>query len=152
MTDWLAGGHPDPGQAYAEWAERGVAVIPVGATFGAVRLPEAVVHAAVGSTDRDDVGFALADRLDGPVIHDGRGRNYYALIRPDAHINWRTAATGVERLAPRTHLGVPAMSRCEYAPHTPIYWAVPGVRPGHCDPASIALLVRVGVARLEESR
>lgn len=151
MTEWLADSHPDPKQAYAEWESRGVAVIPVGVRFGAVRIPEAVVHAAVGSTDADEVGVALAEGLDGPVIHDARGRNFYALVRPEACMDWGSSFPGVERLAPQTHLGVPAIERCENTPKTPIYWAVPGIRPGHCDANATGLLIRAGAERLTEA-
>ncbi|RST03105.1 hypothetical protein EF910_21190 [Streptomyces sp. WAC07149] len=151
MADWLAASHPNPRQAWTEWTDHGVAVIPVGQTFGAVRIPEAVVHAAVESTDPDDIAFALAERLDGPVIHDGRGRNFYPLLRPEDRLDWRTSARGVECLAPRTHLGVPAVNRCEYTRETPIYWSVPGTEPSHCASASVALLIRVGAARLDEA-
>ncbi|MFI8104321.1 hypothetical protein [Streptomyces sp. NPDC086023] len=112
------------------------------------RLPENLVHAATESADHDHVGYLLTTRLDGPVIHDGRGRNYYALIRPEDRVAWHSTAVGVECLPPHTHLGVPATVRCEYTPQTPIYWAVPVVRPSFCDPASIGLLVRVGAARV----
>lgn len=150
MAEWLAASHPDPRQVWAEWTENGIAVIPVGQTFGAVRIPDAVVHAAVESTHPDDIAFALSERLDGPVIHDGRGRNFYPLLRPEDRLDWHTKAPGVEHLTPRTHLGVPAMHRCEYTSETPIYWSVPGTEPSHCHSASVVLLIRVGTARLDE--
>ncbi|MFI8104293.1 hypothetical protein [Streptomyces sp. NPDC086023] len=152
VSDWLAQSHDQPRQAHAEWAERGIAVLPTGGVFGAVRIPESLVRAAVESADNDHVGYVLADRLNGPVIHDGRGRNYYALLRPEDRLAWDTTAPGVEYLPPRTHLGVPAAGLCEYTTVTPVYWAVPVIRPSYCDLASLALLVRIGAARLAEAR
>ncbi|MGW2582140.1 hypothetical protein ACWCYZ_12510 [Streptomyces virginiae] len=151
MGMWLASSHPSPEQPWHEWAKRGVAVIPTGAAFDAVRIPEGIVHAAVESTDADTVGVALAERLDGPVIHDARGRNYYVLIRPGVCLDLGLASPGVELLPARTHLGVPATELCEHSPETPIYWAVPGIRPGHCDANAAGLLVRYGARRLAEA-
>ena len=150
MAEWLASSHPIPEQVWAEWKTDGVAVIPLGPQYGAVRIPEAIVHAAVESTGPDDVAIVLAQHLDGPVIHDARGRNYYALTRSDADIDWGPAVAGVEQLAPRTHLGVPVGSRCENTPVTPIYWAVPGLRPGHCNASAVGVLIRRGAERLSE--
>ncbi|MFI8104692.1 hypothetical protein [Streptomyces sp. NPDC086023] len=152
VPNWLAQSHDNPQQAHDEWRERGIAVLPTGGVFGAVRLPEGLVQAAVESTDNDHVGFVLAEQLDGPVIHDARGRNYYALLRPEDRLAWDTTSPGVEYLPPRTHLGVPAAGLCQYTAATPIYWAVPVIRPSYCDLGALALLVRVGAARLAESR
>lgn len=151
MGMWLASSHRTPEQPWHEWAADGVAVLPTGSAFDAVRIPAVIVHAAVESADADTVGIALAERLDGPVIHDARGRNYYALVRPRVRIDLEPTSPGVELLPAQTHLGVPAVERCENTPVTPIYWAVPGNRPGHCDAAAVALLVRVGAARLADA-
>ncbi|MFD6467859.1 hypothetical protein [Streptomyces goshikiensis] len=151
LAEWLACSHPDPRQAWADWVAHGVTVIPVGTLFSSVRIPEAIVHAAVESTDPRQINKVLANRLDGPVIHDGRGRNFYPLIGAEARLDWDTTAPGVERLAPATQLGVPAPNLHRYTPATPIYWAVAGYTPRHCGSAAVALLVRVGGARLEEA-
>ncbi|MFD3541004.1 hypothetical protein ACFWUQ_16120 [Streptomyces sp. NPDC058662] len=151
MGEWLASSHPDPARVWTEWADSGIAVIPVGRGFGAVRLPEAIVHAALESADPDRVGSVLDDRLDGPVIHDGRGRNYYPLTATGAQLDWGTTTPGVEALPPGTHLGVPAPDLDRYSPQTPVYWAAPGHGPRHCPSAAVALLVRVGTARLAEA-
>ncbi|MFE9845755.1 hypothetical protein [Streptomyces goshikiensis] len=151
LADWLADSHPDPRQVWADWVAHGVSIIPIGTLFSAVRIPEAIVHAAVETTSSHRIGHILADRLDGPVIHDGRGRNFYPLLRVEARLDWGTTAPDVEHLAPGTHLGVPALTLDRYTPATPIYWAVAGYSPRHCDTAATALLVRVGAARLEEA-
>lgn len=151
LADWLAGSQPDPEQVHTEWAKHDVAVLLLGIFFSAVRVPDAIVHAAVESENSEEIEFVLSDRLDGPVIHDGRGRNYYMLISSEARLDWGTSAPGVECLPAGTFLGVPAVDVVHYTPRTPVYWAVPGVTPGHCDSAAVALLVRVGAARLAES-
>ncbi|MFI5617539.1 hypothetical protein [Streptomyces sp. NPDC051567] len=161
MTDWLAGSHHQPGQVRAEWRERGISVLPVGHRFDAVRLPEPLVHAAVhpavhaagapAGPCRAPAGTGLAGHLDGPVIHDGRGRTYYALVPPGTATTWRAAAPGVTCLGPGTHLGVPAEGLLEYHPAHPVHWTAATTRRRHCDPASVALLVRAGTARLAEA-
>lgn len=151
MGMWLASSHPTPEKPWREWGESGIAVLPTGAAFDAVRIPEDVVHAAVESTDLDTVGVALAERLDGPVIHDARGRNYYVLVQPGARVDLEPAVDGVEHLPARTHLGVPSIELCEHTRETPIYWAVPGIRPGHCDANALGLIVRAGIRRLAEA-
>ncbi|WP_328930680.1 hypothetical protein OG429_40790 (plasmid) [Streptomyces sp. NBC_00190] len=152
MADWLAGSHARPEQVRAEWRERGIAVLPIGSAFDAVRLPEQLVHAAVGdrALGQAYTDFALEVHLDGPVIHDGHGRNYYALVPAGTVSAWRSAA-GAECLGLGTHLGVPALDVHEYGPTHPVYWAAVGPRPAYCDPASVALLVRIGAARLAEA-
>ncbi|MFE3992049.1 hypothetical protein ACFXPW_10260 [Streptomyces goshikiensis] len=151
LAEWLAASHPNPKDVWAEWVGRGVAVLPLGTLFGAVRIPEAVVHAAVESAEPKRVNAVLADRLEGPVIHDGRGRAYYPLVRTEARLDWGTSVPGVELLAPATLLGVPALNLRRYTPAAPIYWAVAGYSPRHCESSAVALLVRVGAARLEEA-
>ncbi|MEU6891615.1 hypothetical protein ABZ934_07400 [Streptomyces sp. NPDC046557] len=150
MTEWLAGSHGRPERVRAEWRERGVAVLPIGSRFDAVRLPDPLVHAAVGTADlgHNHTDFALGERLGGPVIHDGHGRNYYAIVPPGTVAEWRSAVCGVECLGRGTHLGIPALDLVAYDPAHPVYWAEVGPRPGYCDPASVAFLVRVGAARL----
>lgn len=141
VEDWLACPAQGAGAAQAEWSERGIAVLPLGKRFEAVRLPESLVHAAVRSSSRPIVGDVLAEALDGAVIHDSRGRNYYAIVPLDTILKWRSKAAGAECLGDGTHLGVPSPDREEPCSSHPIYWAVPPMEAGDtCDPASVALL------------
>ncbi|MFH8288359.1 hypothetical protein [Streptomyces sp. NPDC018059] len=61
-----------PRRGLQEWREAGVALLPLGSRFDAVRLPEALVHAAVRTTEPQVIAERLAQRLPGPVIYDGR--------------------------------------------------------------------------------
>ncbi|GHC71691.1 hypothetical protein [Streptomyces flavofungini] len=104
IAEWLAKAHPLPDQARGEWARQGVALLPLGRRFDAVRVPAERVHAAVGSDKPTTVTVALADWLHGPVIRDTRGcdRPYYVLVDPAA--DWGGAE---ERLSTDSYLGVP---------------------------------------------
>lgn len=153
MADWLADSHDRPQQVRAEWHQRGVALIPIGRQFDVIRLPEPIVFAAIAAESLTDVitDLALEESLEGPVIHDGHGRNYYAIVPAGTVREWRHTGLGVECLGPGTHFGVPAVDIKEYDATHPIYWATLGGTSRYCDPASVGLLVRIGAARLAEA-
>ncbi len=147
ISEWLARAHPVPAQARAEWSNQGVALLPLGGRFAAVRMRADMVYAAVGSDDPDKAAAAMAELLAGPVIHDYRstGATYYALIQAHAGMVWAH-----EEVAPclgqGTYLGVPRIDRCE-PPGT--YWTVRPRYDGNlCRPCSVALLVQAGHERL----
>ncbi|MFF4421195.1 hypothetical protein ACFY04_10490 [Streptomyces sp. NPDC001549] len=149
-ADWYAQSLADPAAAHAAWREYGVAVLPLGARFEAVRIPDALVHEAVESSEDRVVDLALALALEGPVIHDARGRNHYALVAPGTARRWRSRSA-VECLGDGTHLGVPDLGRDRSAPGRCLYWAAaPGAGAYFCRVAAVRLLVRVGAARLAE--
>lgn len=141
ITAWLARAHPHPEQAHAEWNERGVALLPLGARFSVVRLPERLVHAAVGSTDLDTVEAALAERLQGPVIRDtfANGRPYYPLIQWHAGVVWETDEDA-PCLGEGTYMGVPSLGRVT-PPGT--YWLIrPRVEGDLCRPEAVQRLIQ----------
>ncbi|MFJ7592147.1 hypothetical protein ACIQZO_33250 [Streptomyces sp. NPDC097617] len=149
-ADWYARCLPDPAAAHTAWREHGVAVLPLGARFEAVRVPDALAHAAVESSEDRVVDLALALALEGPVIHDPRGRNHYALVEPGTAERWRSREA-VECLGDGTHLGVPDIGRDRAASKWSLYWAAaPGPGAYFCRVAAVRLLVRVGAARLAE--
>lgn len=125
ITGWLTRTLPPDkrDQAHTEWADRGVALLPLGGRFSAVRLPERLVHAAVGSTDLTTVTAELAARLQGPVIRDSLavGVPYYALIQWHAGIVW-DGNDDTPCLGDGVHLGVPRLTRVR-PPGT--YWLLP---------------------------
>ncbi|MFB0628361.1 hypothetical protein [Streptomyces sp. AB3(2024)] len=79
-ADWYASCLPEPADAHAEWQDHGIAVLPLGARFEAVRIPDALAYAATESSEHRVVDMALALAFEGPLIHDSRGRNHYALV------------------------------------------------------------------------
>lgn len=136
IRSWLAGAHDAPNQARTEWTEHRLAILPCGRRFGAVRIPGAIVHAAVGSDDREALADALRAELRGPVIHDVRtvGPTYWALLPWRPHLHWDGAAD-TPYLGPGTYLGVPDVDHTE-PPGS--YWTTP---PRHqhdfCDPGLV---------------
>lgn len=108
----LASAHEDPGQAMAEWSKQGLALLPLGRRFGAIRIPGVLVHAAAQSDDRETVAAVVAHHLQGPVIHDLRfvGPTYFALVPWWRDIYWASTAD-TPYLGPGWHLGVPDIGR-----------------------------------------
>jgi hypothetical protein len=151
ITEWLARAHPAPETAQAEWAHHGVALLPLGVLFAAVRLPGDLVHAAVGSHAHAQVAAVLQERLQGPVIHDYRttGPCYYALI------NWGAGVVqqldqdeDAPCLGKDTYLGVPRLDRQE-PPGT--YWTVSPKYDGNlCVPQAVRDLIVAGRQELAQ--
>ncbi|WKX09262.1 hypothetical protein [Streptomyces sp. NL15-2K] len=142
---WLASAHPSPETVRNEWISAGkLALIPLGKTFDAVRIPEPVVYSAAQSNEPSTVGPWLARHLHGPVIHDPGFRRYYALVPPGTAPAW--AARSTECLSDGTYLGVPRTDRTELDEHTQAsYWSVPMARPGDlCRTADVLELVLLG--------
>ncbi|MGW2226782.1 hypothetical protein [Streptomyces formicae] len=148
VTDWFARTLDVPEQARREWRESGVALLPLGERFDAIRMPDALVQAAVNSTLPDVIAWHLVHILSGPVVYDQRtlGGCYYALVRPLG----RRGAWRFQDIAPRlgahTHLGVPRLTRTA-PPGT--YWVVlPRFEGDLCEPSAVERLVIAGSAVL----
>ncbi len=136
IRTWLAGAHPVPRQAEAEWADSGLALLPLGTLFDAIRVPGELIHRVMGSDDSATAGKTLDDWLHGPVIRDTRTGSgfYYVLIATDAP--WD--GPGI-RLSTGTYLSVPRLSRQVSAV---TFWAVLPPRRGRlCDPAHLDALL-----------
>lgn len=136
IAAWLAGADPRPDLVRLAWAQQGLALLPLGRRFDAVRVAAERVHAAVGSGEPRAVAAFLSDWLDGPVIRDVRSAYgpYYVLISTDAP--WHGTE---ERLGTNTLLGVPRLGR----PLTTLTrWVVPPSAPGDlCDPGHLGALL-----------
>lgn len=120
---WLAGAHRLTVRIREEWSTQGLAMVPLGAGWGAVRIPGTIVHAAAGSDDRHAVTDAVRHHLRGPVIHDVRvmGPTYWALTPYRRSITWEGSAD-TPLLGPGTYLGVPDIAVTE-PPDS--YWVTP---------------------------
>ncbi|MFJ1667342.1 hypothetical protein ACIOK4_13335 [Streptomyces bottropensis] len=143
ITGWLTRALPPDKrrQAESEWAERGVALLPLGVRFSVVRLPERLVHAALGTSDPARVAAELPDRLGGAVIHDtySHGHPYYPLIQWHAGIVW-DGGDDAPCLGEGTYMGVPHIRRVT-PPGT--YWLAPPRHEGDlCRPELVQRLVR----------
>ncbi|MFJ9891708.1 hypothetical protein ACIQPR_00105 [Streptomyces sp. NPDC091280] len=152
VEKWLASAHPSPRTALEEWdGNAQLALIPLGRGFEAVRIPEDIVHAFVGSDSPATVNARLAEGLNGgPVIRDPGFRRYYALVPPGTAAVWR--APVAECIAAGTYLGVPRTDRVESNGGTSTsYWSVPMSRPnGLRTAAEVLALVRVGHSLVSE--
>ncbi|AYA18550.1 hypothetical protein DCW30_05965 [Streptomyces alfalfae] len=143
LSEWLARAQDGPDHARAEWKTSGVALLPLGRRFDAVRMPEPLVHAALDTQFLTEAAEGLARRLLGPVIYDGRtmGGTYYALMQPYAARYW-PHDDKAPWLGLGTYLGVPRLDRTE-PPGT--HWVVPPQAVGRlCPVALVGQLVAAG--------
>jgi putative ATP-grasp target RiPP len=147
ISEWLAKTHPDPKRVWEEWATQGVALLPLGERFAAVRMASEIVHAAVRSEDQNRVATELGGLLGGGIIFDRRvaGGTYYALVAGHAGLTWAQDDV-VTCLGHGTYLGVPRIDRRQ-PPGT--YWVVPPRHKGAlCPSRSVLGLLEAGRARL----
>ncbi|MFH8492470.1 hypothetical protein [Streptomyces longisporoflavus] len=145
---WLSYAQAAPELAWREWKDAGVALLPCGSRFCAIKIPAQLVFAAMGTPEYRAVDAALAQRLDGPVIHDGRDQYDYALIKAMNPKDWPFGREA-PLLGDGTYLGVP---KEEHNGPSRVHWAVPPRFPGNlCSPRSVEQLVAAGRAALAES-
>ncbi|GGV13508.1 hypothetical protein [Streptomyces spectabilis] len=104
VSQWLAEADPRPGKVWAEWEKHGIALLPLGRRFDAIRVPAERIHAAADSDKPEVVATVLHAWIDGPVFRDFRSSMgpYYVLISTGA--DWDGPD---ERLTTDTYLGVP---------------------------------------------
>ncbi|MFF3697092.1 hypothetical protein [Streptomyces sp. NPDC002221] len=144
LTAWLAGPMPEAVPVLREWGRdpEATPVIALGTRFEAVRIADAVVHAAVSSTAHATLAWFLAEYLQGAVIRDSGA--YYALAPTRTARDWQAPASRC--LGRGAGLAVPHPSRRQ-GPGA--HWVVAPERVGDvCDPVRVADLARVGQERL----
>ncbi len=157
---WLLAAHASPRFARTQWQTHGVALLPLGALFSAIRIPGRLVQAVVASTDPCDIDAVLDETLGGgPVICDVHGPRYYALVPASVPRTWRQAvedwqAHEVACLGHGAYLGVPRPDAVEFPLHRGgSYWSVPVESVGSlCKPLAVARLIAAGVHELDENR
>lgn len=142
--------------ARMEWQNHGVALLPLGTLFSAVRIPERLVH-TVSRVDEPamNAAFLQAALDDGPVICDPARRWYYALV-PASMAHWHKAARiwrtvlGVEILGRDTLLGVPPVDKVSYSQRTNAsYWACPIPSAADlCDPHAVTRLIAAAARQI----
>ncbi|MGW1951277.1 hypothetical protein ACWCPI_00715 [Streptomyces sp. NPDC001920] len=146
-------------RARVEWRQFGVAMLPLGVRFSAVRLPgDLVLAAACSSWNPAEVDQFLAEALDGgPVVCDPRHHRYYALVPGSMPRTWRQAAEDwremdVDCLGSGTILGIPPLYRDEFNPTAVAsYWSVPMPSAATlCKPLSVARLIAAGRHQMAE--
>lgn len=148
---WLLSTLPAPSheRARTEWQEHGVAMLPLGTLFSAVRIPGSLVRTALCAPRlaAGDIDALLAEVLEGgPVVCDPQQNRYYALVPASMPRNWHKAADewrpmGVGCLGRDTMLGVPPLQRVEPQPLSS-YWSVLMSSAGVlCNPLHVARLI-----------
>ncbi|QUI32421.1 hypothetical protein H9W91_17305 [Streptomyces alfalfae] len=154
LSNWLAHAQDGSEQAWLEWETSGVALLPLGRRFNAVRMPEPLVYAALDTTEPQEVARFLTQVLAGPVIYDGRtmGGTYYALVEPreqtDEPRAWKHEGAA-PLLSDGTFLGVPRLDRTQ-PPGT--HWIVrPAFEGDLCSERWVAAFVAKGRRASEES-
>jgi hypothetical protein len=129
-------------KARAQWAEHGLAMLPLGGLMSAVHVPAALVQALARTLRPSDLDAFLAERLDGPVVCAMHGGwRYYLLVPGRTPITWREEATRWQKqqigvLGRDAYLCVPPVDRTVYDAGTrDSYWSVPMASLGElCDP------------------
>lgn len=149
IAAWLLRGHSSPPQAWAEWEDHNLAMLPLGKQFAAVRLRGELVHAAMGTDDPQRFAAPLGELVDGPVIHDRTACVFYALVHSEAGKHWRHRERAVFMCSDEeitVFLGVPSLDRT-YPPGN--YWVVaPRFDGDLCDMTALAALVDRGSGAL----
>ncbi|MFI1165678.1 hypothetical protein ACH4UM_19190 [Streptomyces sp. NPDC020801] len=156
---WLLSTHPKPKRALAraQWAEHGVALLPLGTLFSAVRIPGHLIIALTATMEAAQIDAFLENALNGgPVVCDPHGPRYYALVPASMPTTWRQAVDDwrtqdVDCLGRGTYLGIPRLDAVE--PRTAgSYWSVPMPSLAMlCAPLSVARLIAASVHQLAEA-
>ncbi|MYR57488.1 hypothetical protein GTY54_15035 [Streptomyces sp. SID625] len=153
---WLLSTRTDARRARREWDEQGIALLPLGTLFSAVRIPAALVQTLAGSSMLSEIDAFLGEALHGdPVICDPRWGTYYALVPASMPVTWRPATDGwrsrdVECLGRGAYLGVPRLTATTFRSYAAgTYWSVPMASPAElCASLTVARLIAAGVHRL----
>lgn len=152
VTHWLLSTLHAAGRdrAREEWTEEGLAVLPLGTLFTAVRIPGRLVHAIAGTDEPAAVDAFLREALDGgPVVCDPRHGRYYALTPAGVPRTWRKelgdlGEDDVDVLGRDAYLGVPKVDAINPHDLTP-YWSVPMDSAGElCQSALVGRMIALG--------
>lgn len=145
---WLLASARSRPDAVTEWREQGATLLRPGLLFGAVSIPAALVHAAVGMATPQECAAPLAEALNGPLFYEpdpaGFEDSYTALIPASAALRWRLPESAAHPY--RAMLLVPAPDRTSPgADPTMPWWVVPVDGPGIlCSADRVAALLTLG--------
>lgn len=149
VAAWLADSLNQPESAREQWADCRLAVLALGKQFSAVRISSELVYAVAASHRDLTTASMVLHSLDGPVIHDPRGRRFYALVPPSSpgpDLGPHATYLGLGH-----YIGVPRVGDSEPDERLASYWAVPMTSPGAlCYPVRVADLAATGGAVLAE--
>jgi len=149
---WLLAAARDREEAREQWRQPdGIALLPCGQRFSAVRIPARVVWAALKTDVLRDVDERMNKWFDGgAVLMDLHSHMYYALVPSEAEWTWTDReCPGVGLLGGNSLLGIPAVQRTE--PRGRAYWCMPMETPGDlCHLDEVEQLVTEGCRSLRE--
>lgn len=153
VTHWLLSSVKDRDRVRAQWQEPGgIALLPCGGLFSAVRVPAHLVWATAGTQELEKVDTFLRRWFDGgAATMDLHGLLYYFLVPASTAWRWSERQfPGVACLGRDTYLGMPAVQLTE--PKGSGYWCVPMESSGDlCYTDELEDLIRIGrAARSEE--
>ncbi|MFI6644527.1 hypothetical protein [Streptomyces sp. NPDC050504] len=138
VAAWLASTAPAPDTAHEDWTTPlgGVAFLPLGVHFDAIRIPIGLIRAAAGSDNDPEITPVLEELLSGgPVLTDGY-RWYHALVPLGTQKTW--TRTDAQCVSDGTWLYVPHPTWTSCG----ISWAVPPTRVGAtCTAADVVRLL-----------
>lgn len=147
IARWLAKAHRDPRIAAAEWRDQGLAMLPLGVRYSAVRIPDDAVATVSGYRERAQWDAYLCDAIGGPLFCDPRGHRYYALVSCRTagawqHLSERWRTIGVELLGEGWTVGVPSPFGTPDPEGRRSYWAAPAPSAGlFCPPLAVLQLI-----------
>ncbi|MCX5202674.1 hypothetical protein OG897_14590 [Streptomyces sp. NBC_00237] len=119
-----------------------MALLPLGVSFDAVRIPASVVRAALGRDNREAMARILPVLFGGPVIQDG-AKWIYALVPTGGIASWPPQA-GTYR-----GTGWLAVPRVDQLAPPGLHWTVAPATPGRlCNLVAVGQMLAVGAARL----
>ncbi|WP_436985069.1 hypothetical protein [Streptomyces sp. enrichment culture] len=153
IAQWLLTALPASSRDHArlDWEQHGVALLPLGTLFSAVRIPGRLLTTLTGSNESSVLDDLLSHALGGgPVICDPRFFRHYALVPPSMPRTWREAVDDwrvldVDCLGRGSHLGVPRVDTEERTRAPAPYWAVPmDSAAALCRPLAVARLIAAG--------
>ncbi|WP_328951330.1 hypothetical protein OG778_30260 [Streptomyces sp. NBC_00184] len=144
---WLLSASSDMRQSRADWRNKGAAWLQPGMLFGAVVVPEGLVHDALGLDGPDGCARPLAEHLEGgPLFYSpggfGQQGSYTALVSASIAMSWRTRGSlghhyRAAILIPSPHVTEPDGDRP--------WWVVPLDGPGVlCRATPLSALVMAG--------
>ncbi|CAM5251461.1 hypothetical protein SGLAM104S_01648 [Streptomyces glaucescens] len=104
---WLAATHPNAAQVRWEWQHRGLALLPLGGLFCAVRLPDHLVRAVAARARKDPAVYLMEELRGGPVIRNPRHEQYHALVPRSMPEEWAGAVAEWPTWAPSAWAAAP---------------------------------------------
>lgn len=144
---WLLSASPDLKQSRADWRDKGATWLQPGVLFGAVIVPERLVHGALGLDGPDACARPLAEHLEGgPLFYSpgvfGQEGSYTALVSASIAMSWRTRGSMGHHY--RAAILIPSPHVTEPDGERP-WWVVPLDGPGVlCRAQPLSSLIIVG--------